>query len=104
MSPSCPPTSSKLPNDSAYAVTTHCRSLVEKPSDCWADGSAMFTIVPSSTTISCNLTRSLWIGPRSDTNETDQAVWTPVGEYARCAFAKSDARSSAAPASSRSPA
>src|ERR1700716_4166085 len=52
MSPSRPPTSSRLPNDSAYAVTTHCRSLLEKPSACWADGSAMFTIVPSSTSIS----------------------------------------------------
>src|SRR5882724_2298782 len=52
MSPSRPPTSSRLPNDSAYAVTTHCRSLLEKASACWADGSAMFTIVPSSTNIS----------------------------------------------------
>ena len=52
MSPSRPPTSSRLPNDSAYAVTTHCRSPLEKPSACWADGSAMFTIVPSSTSIS----------------------------------------------------
>src|ERR1700716_293509 len=46
------PTTSRLPNDSAYAVTTHCRSLLEKPSACWADGSAMFTIVASSTSIS----------------------------------------------------
>src|SRR6267143_4803675 len=52
MSPSRPPTSSRLPNDSAYAVTTHWRSPLEKPSACWADGSAMFTIVPSSTSIS----------------------------------------------------
>jgi MFS family permease len=52
LSPSRPPTSSRLPNDSAYAVTTHCRSLLEKPSACWADGSAMFTIVASSTSIS----------------------------------------------------
>src|SRR6266850_987986 len=51
MSPSRPPTSSRLPNDSAYAVTTHWRSPLEKPSACWADGSAMFTIVPSSTSI-----------------------------------------------------
>jgi 3-methyladenine DNA glycosylase/8-oxoguanine DNA glycosylase len=33
-------------------VTTHCRSPSEKPSACWADGSAMFTIVASSTSIS----------------------------------------------------
>src|SRR6266446_6314242 len=51
MSPSRPPTSSRLPNDSAYAVTTHWRSPLEKPSACCADGSAMFTIVPSSTSI-----------------------------------------------------
>jgi len=35
MSPSRPPTSSSLPNDSAYAVATHFRSLLEKPSACW---------------------------------------------------------------------
>src|SRR5713226_3559329 len=52
MSPSRPPTSSRLPNASAYADTNHCRSPLEKPSACWADGSAMFTIVPSSTSIS----------------------------------------------------
>src|SRR6267143_2986824 len=52
MSPSRPPTSSRLPNESAYADTNHCRSPLEKPSACWADGSAMFTIVPSSTSIS----------------------------------------------------
>ena len=46
-----PSTSKRLPNDSAYAVTTHCRSLFEKPSACWADGSAMLTIVASSTSI-----------------------------------------------------
>jgi hypothetical protein len=33
-------------------VITHCRSVVEKPSARWADGSAMFTMVASSTTIS----------------------------------------------------
>src|SRR5262249_51752872 len=52
MSPSRPPTSSRLPNDSAYAVTTHCRLPLEKPRACWADGSAMFTMVASSPTIS----------------------------------------------------
>jgi hypothetical protein len=31
---------------------THCRSVVEKPSARWADGSAIFTMVASSTTIS----------------------------------------------------
>jgi hypothetical protein len=52
----------------------------------------------------CDLTRSLLIAPRSATNETDQTEWTRIGEYPSCACTKSDARSSAAPASSRSPA
>jgi hypothetical protein len=47
-----PPNSSRLPNDSAYAVTTHCRSAFEKLSACCADGSAMFITVASSTTMS----------------------------------------------------
>ena len=33
-------------------MITHCRSMLEKCSACWAEGSAMFTIVASSTTIS----------------------------------------------------
>src|SRR5271167_761859 len=52
-SPSFPPNSNRLPNASAYAVTTHWRLSVEKPSDRCADGSAMLTIVESRTTISC---------------------------------------------------
>src|SRR5271165_3580322 len=52
-SPSFPPSSKRLPNASAYAVTTHCRLSVEMPSDRCAEGSAMFTIVASRTTISC---------------------------------------------------
>ena len=52
-SPSLPPSSKRLPNASAYAVTTHCRLSVEKPKERCAEGSAMFTIVASSTTISC---------------------------------------------------
>ena len=31
-----PPSSSRLPNASAYAVTTHCRSSSEKPRSRWA--------------------------------------------------------------------
>src|SRR5215471_694849 len=50
-SASRPPNSSRLPNASAYAVTTHCRSTVEKCSARWAEGSAMFTIVASRITI-----------------------------------------------------
>ena len=52
-SDSRPPSSSSPPKASEYAVTTHCRSAMENPSARWAEGSAMFTIVASSTTISC---------------------------------------------------
>ena len=52
MSDRRPPTSSSPPNASAYAVMTHWRSVVEKPSARWAEGSAMFTMVASSTTMS----------------------------------------------------
>jgi len=48
MSVSLPPSSSRLPNASAYAVTTHCRSILEKCRACCAEGRAMFTIVASS--------------------------------------------------------
>ncbi len=51
-SPRRPPNSSRLPKASAYAVMIHWRESLEKPSSCWADGSAMFTIVASSTTMS----------------------------------------------------
>ena len=51
-SDSRPPSSSSPPKASEYAVTTHCRSALENPSARWAEGSAMFTIVASSTTIS----------------------------------------------------
>ena len=52
MSPSRPPSSSRLPNARAYAVTTHCRSPFGKPRARCADGRAMFTTVASSTTMS----------------------------------------------------
>src|SRR5262249_53919880 len=52
-SDSRPPSSSRLPNASEYAVTTHCRSALEKFRALWAEGSAIFTIVASRTTISC---------------------------------------------------
>src|SRR5271163_2575618 len=52
-SPSFPPSSNRLPNASAYAVTTHCRLSVEKPNARCAEGSALLTIVESSTTINC---------------------------------------------------
>ena len=90
MSPSRPPTSSRLPNARAYAVTTHCRSLFGKSRARWADGSAMFTMVESSTTISwamATMTRishrwsfppSRWL---SATGVTDDITsYTPRGE------------------------
>src|SRR6266566_8546004 len=52
-SPRRPPSSSRLPNDRAYAVTIHWRASLEKPKAFWAEGRAMFTIVTSSTTINC---------------------------------------------------
>jgi len=52
-SASRPENSSRLPNDSEYAVTIHCLSTLLKCSARCADGSAMFMTVASSTTISC---------------------------------------------------
>ncbi len=51
-SASRPQNSSRLPNDSEYAVTIHCLSTLLKPRSRCADGSAMFITVASSTTIS----------------------------------------------------
>ena len=51
-SASRPPSSSRLPNASAYAVTTHCLSTMTKCSDRCADGSATLTIVRSRTIMS----------------------------------------------------
>ena len=34
-------------------MITHCRLAMSKPSSSWADGSAIFTMVMSRTTISC---------------------------------------------------
>ena len=52
MSDNRPPMSSSAPKASEYAVTIHWRLSVPKPSALCADGSAMFTIVVSSTTMS----------------------------------------------------
>ncbi len=52
-SPSRPPSSSRLPNAKAYPVMTHCRLPSLKPRSCCASGSAMFTTVASSVTMSC---------------------------------------------------
>ena len=73
-SDSRPPSSSSPPKASEYAVTTHCRSAMENPSARWAEGSAMFTIVASSTTIS-------WASPttpRIHQRRADAAA-TPAG-------------------------
>ena len=52
-SASLPPSKSRLPKASVYAVTTHCLSTVVKCKACCADGSAMFMTVTSRTTMSC---------------------------------------------------
>lgn len=51
MSPARPPSSNSPPKVSVYALTTQARLVVEKSSDRWMSGSAMFTMVMSSTTI-----------------------------------------------------
>src|SRR3954453_12404968 len=51
MSAARPPTSSRPPLQSTYAVTTHWRSAGAKPSPAPIEGSATFTNVMSSTTI-----------------------------------------------------
>ena len=51
-SPSRPPSSSRLPKARAYPVTTQRRLAVAMPRSFWMKGRAMFTMVPSSTTIS----------------------------------------------------
>ena len=51
-SPDRPPSSSSPPNASVYAFTTHSRFESEKPSAFWMCGSATFTMVESSTTMS----------------------------------------------------
>jgi len=45
-------------------VTIHCRLSSLKPSDACADGNAMFTMVASSTTISCATARTARINQR----------------------------------------
>ncbi len=51
-SASRPQNSSRLPNDSEYAVTIHCLSALVNPSARCADGSARFITVVSSTIMS----------------------------------------------------
>src|SRR6202043_2434579 len=52
-SPARPPRNSNPPKVRAYALITHSRSVGLNFSARWIDGRAMFTIVPSSTTINC---------------------------------------------------
>src|ERR1700730_4931855 len=63
-SPSRPPSSNTLPKASAYAVMIHWRLSLEKCSAFCAEGSAMFTTVASSTTISCAIPRTARIHQR----------------------------------------
>ena len=48
-----PPSSSSPAKESVYAVTTYERCASSKPSTRWAVGSATFTMVASSATMSC---------------------------------------------------
>ena len=59
-----PPSRSRLPNASAYAVMIHWRWSSEKPSSACADGRAMLTIVTSSTTSSCAMPMTARISQR----------------------------------------
>lgn len=52
MSPVLPPSSSSPPKVRVYALTTQARLVVEKSRERWMSGSAMFTMVMSSTTMS----------------------------------------------------
>ena len=76
---SLPPRSSRLPKAREYAVTTHCRSMSEKPRTCWAEGSAMFTIVASSTTISWASATTARISQRRGSGPADVAGLAQVG-------------------------
>ncbi|WP_313546523.1 hypothetical protein [Leifsonia aquatica] len=55
---------SSPPNANAYAVTTHCRSVVEMPRSCWAWGSAMVTIEESRVSMSSQTTMTARIAQR----------------------------------------
>src|SRR5215471_308059 len=77
-SDSRPPSSNSPPKASEYAVTTHCRSALENPRSRCAEGSAMFTIVASSTTINCASPTTprihqRWAGPAAS---EDRAFWS----------------------------
>ena len=63
-SPSRPPSSSRLPKARAYPVTTHRRLAVAMSRSFWMKGRAMFTMVPSSTTISWATEMSTSAQPR----------------------------------------
>src|SRR5215468_11156099 len=83
-SDSRPPSSNNPPKASEYAVTTHCRSALENPSACWAEGSAMVTIVASSTTISwasptTPRIHQRRVGPASTSDSPDHSDAATVG-------------------------
>ena len=59
-----PPSSSRLPKASAYAVMTHWRWSLENCSASCAEGSAMFTTVASRTTMSCAIAMTNRISQR----------------------------------------
>jgi hypothetical protein len=54
-----PPSSSRPPNASVYAVMTHCRSPIPKWRSAWIVGSATFTTVMSRITMNCARQRTM---------------------------------------------
>ena len=76
-SASRPPNSSRLPNDSEYAVTIHCRSTSLKCSAFCAEGSAMFITVASSTTISWAIAMTMRISQRRGSGSADPPDQAP---------------------------
>src|SRR4051794_31165037 len=63
-SPARPPSSSRPPKASVYALTTQDRFAGVKSRSVWMCGRAMFTIVPSRTTMSCAALISVSARPR----------------------------------------
>src|SRR5260370_28661654 len=73
-SPARPPSSSRPPNASEYALTTHSRSVELNRSARWIEGSATFTMVVSRTTISCANAITISATPRLGGAEVLSAI------------------------------
>src|SRR4051794_3213475 len=70
-SPRRPARSSRLPNVTRNALTTQVRSAWLKPRSRWIDGSATFTIVTSSTIISCAKQTTISVAQRRGSEERE---------------------------------